>query len=170
MADLKQRSPDLWRSIKDAQTAASKPPLRLVRSSTDPNGQRLRKSTDALRERIQSVAQSYGAGQTSWLWDKDSISDELDQVHQELNLIGAWLADTELSTSGVRQALRRHEAVARRFVQRLGDLEAPQTLKAQQLLRRAEFEQAGQALLELLEGIERELRLLGVGDRLPAPS
>jgi hypothetical protein len=152
---------------EEAQMEGPRPQLSLVQSAAEPSVRRLRGSADALRNQIQSIATSYGTDQDCWVWDKDLLHDELDAACQHLKAIGVWLDEAERSASGLRQALSRHGAVTDRFLQRLDDLEAPQTLTAQRSMRRREFERAAESLLGLLDRIQEELRSLGSRDHSP---
>jgi endonuclease G len=170
LEDLQRRSPKICRSIREGQTEASRPRLSLVRPGTTSMARRLQQSSYALRELIQFIAHSYEVGQTRWVWRRKPLYEELDRTHQQLAAIRTSFAGTELYTSRLRDLLRRHYAVADRFVQRLGDLQAPQTLLVERSMRRQEFERAGESLLELLARIQEELDLLEPGDHRPGPS
>lgn len=161
--DLQQRSPRVWQSISDAQP--ERPELRLasVRPITGPGEQRLGRSIDALRELVQSIADSYQAGQTDWVWDKASLHEELDRTRQQLKVISDGLTDTDLSASSLRAVLSRHDAVADRLVQRLNDLEATKTPTIKRSIHYRAFNQAGDSLVDLLTRIQEKLRSLGPG-------
>jgi hypothetical protein len=165
--DLKQRSPEAWRSIRDAPMGQSRPQLSLVPPAADLSVARLSESTAALRGRIAAVARSYGARESAWIWDKAPISDELAAVRQQLDTIGNRLADAERLRSGLSRALDHLYALADKFAESLDALEERQVQAAQRSTLRREFERAGQSLLDLLERIQEELRLLGPSGQLP---
>jgi endonuclease G len=169
MGDLKRRCPETWRAIRHAQAQISRRPLSVVRPAAAPGAVRLGESADALDRRIQSIASSYGAGETSWVWGKAPLGGELAEIQQQLSAIGNWLADAERSRSGLRRALDEHRAVAGQFAASLSDLEEPLTLQAERELRCRAFERAGKSLLELLAAIQEELRSLGPDSLLPGP-
>lgn len=167
--DLRRRSPETWRSIRDAHAQVSQRQLSLVPPATVPSAVRLGKSADALDRLIQSIASSYEAGETSWVWDKPPLGGALDDIQQQLSAIGSWLADGERARSGLRSALEEHRVMAGQFTESLSDLGEPLTLQAERVRRRRAFERAGKSMLDLLAAIQQELESLGRGVVLPGP-
>ena len=130
-------------------------------------------STDVVRDKLRVIAESYGAGQTGWVWPKVQLRRELDSIGEQISVITAWLSgtDPEYAATDLRYYLGRHSALSGQLIERLGDLKAPETDAELRPGRQREFERAGDSLVELLTRVHEELlsfesghRLLGAAD------
>jgi endonuclease G len=151
------------------------PDSRVARAPLDPvdpvdslTARNLSMSTDVVRDKVRGIAESYGAGQTDWVWCQPQLRRELDKIGEQVSVLTAWLSriDPEHAATDLRYYLSRHSVLSGHLIERLGDLEAPGTGAELRPGRQTEFERAGDSLVELLARVHEELLSVESGHRL----
>jgi hypothetical protein len=161
--DLQSRAPAVWERIYERQVPRATP---ASAPTGVPDNGRLRESINELRNKINSIAKSFEAGETFWVWDKEQLHDDIYRIQQQLDDLCGSLPDAEDDDSGLRQALDQHGSAADRFCEILEQLQV-ETSAAQRSLWSSEFKRRGTRWLDDLAGLQEELP--GTGYRLTGP-
>jgi endonuclease G, mitochondrial len=161
--DLQSRAPAVWDRIYEGQVSpatSSSAPARVHDSG------RFGESITELRKKVNSIAKSYEAGESFWVWDKDQLHDEIYRIQQQLDALCDSLPTAEDDDSGLRQALDRHGSAANRFDEILQQLQVG-TSAAQRSAWSSEFKRRGTTWLDDLARLQGALP--GAGYRLTGP-
>jgi endonuclease G len=161
--DLQSRAPAVWDLIYERQVSQATSGRVLI---AEPDTGQLPDSTNELRNRINTIAKSYEAGETFWVWDKKQLHEEIDKVQQHVDDMCDSLGDAEDDDSELRQALHEYGSAAGRFSETLEQL-AVGTSTAQRSLWSSEFKRRGANWLDELARLQGKLP--GTGYRLTGP-